>query len=60
MYFTLCVCVDPFEDQFEKKRKVKDESVAKNEYQRLKNLSKEMKGGRVKGESKEWEKVIFK
>ena len=43
-------CVDPYEDQFEKKRKQKDESVAKNEYQRLKNLARGMKGGKVKGE----------
>jgi len=31
---------DPFEDQFEKKMKEKSEKVAKNEFQRLRNLAK--------------------
>ena len=34
------VFVDPFEDQFEKRAKDKSERVAKNEYQRLRNLAK--------------------
>jgi len=38
---------DPFEDQFAKKKNMKDERIAKNEYQRLKNI-KRAKG--LKGE----------
>ena len=46
---TVICALDPYEDQFEKRRKQKDESVAKNEYQRLKNLAKGMKGVKIKG-----------
>ncbi|XP_067938251.1 ribosome biogenesis regulatory protein homolog isoform X2 [Watersipora subatra] len=35
---------DPFEDQYEKRKTAKKERVAKNEYQRLKNLAKNNKG----------------
>lgn len=44
-------CTDPYEDQFEKKDKARKEGIAKNEYQRLKNMKKSLKGGRVKGGS---------
>ncbi len=40
---------DPYEDQFEKQSADKKERIAKNEYQRLKNIAKNTKGGRVKG-----------
>ena len=40
---------DPYEDQFEKRDKKRSEAVAKNEFQRLKNIAKTLKGGRVKG-----------
>lgn len=40
---------DPYEDQFEKREKARNEGIAKNEYQRLKNVAKSMKGGKVKG-----------
>nr|KAG5710216.1 hypothetical protein BaRGS_006735 [Batillaria attramentaria] len=35
---------DPYEDQFEKKKKEKSERVAKNELQRLRNLARAQKG----------------
>jgi len=35
---------DPMEDQFEKMKKAKKEKVAKNELQRLRNISRNMKG----------------
>jgi regulator of ribosome biosynthesis len=38
---------DPFEDQFEKKQKDKKERVAKNEYQRLRNIARHEKGIRL-------------
>ena len=41
---------DPYEDQFEKREKATKEGVAKNEYQRLKNVAKGVKGGKVKGQ----------
>lgn len=34
---------DPYEDQFEKKNQEKSERVAKNEFQRLRNLAKAKK-----------------
>ena len=37
--------LDPFEDQFEKRKTAKKERVAKNELQRLRNIKKNMKGG---------------
>ena len=45
----LCYRADPYEDQFEKRDKKKKEDIAKNEYQRLRNIGKSLKGGRVKG-----------
>lgn len=42
-------CLDPYEDQFEKRDSKKKENIAKNEYQRLRNIGKNLKGGRVKG-----------
>ena len=45
----LCYHADPYEDQFEKRDKKKKEDIAKNEYQRLRNIGKSLKGGRVKG-----------
>lgn len=36
-------CVDPYEDQFEKKIQAKKERIAKNEYQRLRNIAKNKK-----------------
>ena len=35
--------LDPYEDQFEKKIQAKKERVAKNEYQRLRNIAKNRK-----------------
>lgn len=35
---------DPYEDQFEKRGKAKNERVAKNELQRLRNVARNMKG----------------
>ena len=40
---------DPNEDQFEKHSKERAEKIAKNEYQRLSNISKAQKGKRLKG-----------
>ena len=40
--------IDQFEDQFEKRSKQKKERIAKNEYQRLRNLARNKKG-KVKG-----------
>lgn len=40
--------IDQFEDQFEKRSKEKGERIAKNEYQRLRNLARNKKG-KVKG-----------
>ena len=36
-------CLDPYEDQFEKKIQAKKERIAKNEYQRLRNIAKNKK-----------------
>lgn len=36
-------CLDPYEDQFEKKIQAKKEKIAKNEYQRLRNIAKNKK-----------------
>ena len=36
-------CLDPYEDQFEKKIQAKKERTAKNEYQRLRNIAKNKK-----------------
>ena len=41
--------IDPYEDQFEKKAEKRHELVAKNEFQRLKNIAKGGKGGALKG-----------
>jgi len=35
--------IDPYEDQFEKKNQAKKERVAKNEYQRLRNIARNKK-----------------
>jgi len=35
--------LDPYEDQFEKKNQAKKERVAKNEYQRLRNIARNRK-----------------
>ena len=35
--------LDPYEDQFEKKIQAKKERIAKNEYQRLRNIAKNKK-----------------
>ena len=35
--------LDPYEDQFEKKNQAKKERVAKNEYQRLRNIARHRK-----------------
>ena len=40
--------VDSLEDQFEKRRQEKKERVAKNEYQRLRNIARNRKG-KIKG-----------
>lgn len=47
---SLYVHADPYEDQFEKRDSKRKEGIAKNEYQRLRNIGKSLKGGRVKGE----------
>ncbi|CAI8024725.1 Ribosome biogenesis regulatory protein homolog [Geodia barretti] len=39
---------DPYEDYFEKQAEEKKEKIAKNEYKRLKNISRTQKGGRLK------------
>ena len=41
---------DPYEDQFEKKATARKEQIAKNEYQRLRNISRAVKSGTVKGD----------
>ena len=41
--------IDPYEDQFEKRSEVRKERIAKNEYQRLRNIAKTEKSGRIKG-----------
>ena len=38
-----CFFSDPYEDQFEKKNQAKKERVAKNEYQRLRNIARNRK-----------------
>ncbi|XP_065065806.1 ribosome biogenesis regulatory protein homolog [Rhopilema esculentum] len=38
---------DPYEDQFEKLTKEKKEKVAKNELQRLRNIARNKKGGKI-------------
>ena len=43
MIYPCCLCLDPYEDQFEKKNQAKKERVAKNEYQRLRNIAKNKK-----------------
>lgn len=40
---------DPYEDPFEKKSEARKERIAKNEYQRLCNIARTEKSGRVKG-----------
>ena len=37
-------CLDPNEDQFEKRKKAKKERTAKNELQRLRNIARSQKG----------------
>ena len=39
----LVFIIDPYEDQFEKKIQAKKERIAKNEYQRLRNIAKSKK-----------------
>ena len=36
----MCFYPDPYEDQFEKKLKERKERIAKNEYQRLRNIAR--------------------
>ena len=43
MIYPCRLCLDPYEDQFEKKIQAKKERVAKNEYQRLRNIAKNKK-----------------
>lgn len=47
--FIFWYCPDPYEDQFEKRDKARKEGIAKNEYQRLKNIARGTKGSRLKG-----------
>ena len=42
--------VDKFEDQFERRSKEKTDRVAKNEYQRLRNIARTQKGVKIKRE----------
>lgn len=42
------VNADPYEDQFEKRSEARKERIAKNEYQRLRNIAKTEKSGRIK------------
>lgn len=59
MIISVCIChefrvlgffsLDPNEDQFEKQSKERAEKIAKNEYQRLSNISIAQKGKRLKG-----------
>lgn len=44
-------CIDPYKDPFEKKSEERKERIAKNEYQRLRNISRADKSGRVKGKT---------
>lgn len=49
-YYCFFVCnTDPYEDQFEKQSVDRKERISKNEYQRLQNIAKSQKGGRIKG-----------
>ena len=48
LFFLVILFIDQFEDQFEKRSKEKEERIAKNEYQRLRNLARNKKG-KVKG-----------
>jgi hypothetical protein len=48
IYF--CLKPDPYEDQFEKRDSKRKEAIAKNEYQRLRNIKRNLKDGKVKGE----------
>ena len=41
--------LDPFEDQFEKSAEKRRETMAKNEFKRLKNIKTAQKAGKVKG-----------
>lgn len=41
--------IDPYEDQFEKQSEAKKERIAKNEYQRLRNIARAEKSGTLKG-----------
>lgn len=43
MIILVYFCLDPYEDQFEKKIQAKKERIAKNEYQRLRNIAKNKK-----------------
>ena len=47
--FIPCGFLDPYEDQFEKKSEKRKERVAKNEYQRLRNIARSQKSAKVKG-----------
>jgi len=46
----IVLCLDQYEDQFERRSKDREERVAKNEFQRLRNLARDKKG-KVKGYS---------
>lgn len=48
-----CIYIDPYEDQFEKRSEKRKEAIAKNEYQRLRNISRSIKGSKVKGKVKQ-------
>ena len=41
--------IDPYEDQFEKQSEARKERIAKNEYQRLRNIARAEKSGTLKG-----------
>ena len=40
---------DPYKDPFEERDKERKERIAKNEYQRLRNIARAEKGGKLKG-----------
>ena len=49
IYIHTYIHIDPYEDQFEKHSEARKERIAKNEYQRLRNIAKTEKSGRIKG-----------
>ena len=55
MKLGIVFCVDINEDQFEKRAKERKEKIAKNEYQRLRNIDKNRKGNfEAKGKVAVW------